>query len=256
MMDIRIACSLIGALAISAAACSSVPTDSSGYVVSNVSADAGATNASSKAAAAINTVTVCASTGPVACTQNSTAGTTGVWQNVMTTQIKTSNPADLFISPSLITGIYTSTTVTGNNTGSKSSATAQGGVQVRILVDGVPGTAFPDSTGDGVTFDQRIQTLSANLGNIFTSCFAAGGTTGTGCVLTPEQISLVLQTTSAHSFNFIALNVGAGTHTVTVQAQLDVSATGTNGGLASASALYGLGSLTVDSVRLVNSFSL
>ncbi len=42
---------------------------------------------------------------------------------------------------------------------------------------------------------------------------------------------------------------------MTVQAQLDVSATGTNGGLASASALYGLGSLTIDAVRRVNGFS-
>jgi hypothetical protein len=173
----------------------------------------------------------------------------------MAAQIKTSSVADLFIGPSLVTGIYTSTTVTGNNTGSKSSATAMGGVQVRVLVDGVPGVAFPDSTGEGVTFDQRIQTLSANLGNVFTSCFANGGTTATGCTLTPEQITLVLQTTSAHSFNFVALNVGTGTHTVKIQAQLNTSATGTNGGLASAYALYGLGSLTIDSVRLVNSFS-
>jgi hypothetical protein len=36
---------------------------------------------------------------------------------------------------------------------------------------------------------------------------------------------------------------------------LDTSAAGTNGGLASAYALYGLGSMQVDSVRLVNSFS-
>jgi len=47
-----------------------------------------------------------------------------------------------------------------------------------------------------VTFDQRIQTPTANLGNVFTSCFAMGGTTGTGCTLTPEQITLVLQTAS------------------------------------------------------------
>lgn len=231
-----------------------VPTDQNGYVLSSA-ATSGSTNASAKAVAAINTVSVCAASGGVPCTANSTAGTVGVWQDVMAAQIKTSSVADLFIGPSLVTGIYTSTTVTGNNTGSKSSATAMGGVQVRVLVDGVPGVAFPDSTGEGVTFDQRIQTLSANLGNVFTSCFANGGTTATGCTLTPEQITLVLQTTSAHSFNFVALNVGTGTHTVKIQAQLNTSATGTNGGLASAYALYGLGSLTIDSVRLVNSFS-
>lgn len=234
-------------------------TDQNGFIQSAVSngttSGNTSTNSSAKAVAAINTVTVCASAGGAPCTENSSAGTVGVWQNVMSAQIKTSSPADLFISPSLVTGIYTSTTVTGNNTGSKSSATAMGGIQVRVLIDGVPGNAYPDTTGDGVTFEQRIQTLSANLGNVFTSCFADGGTTATGCTLTPEQITLVLQTTSAHSFNFIALNVGSGTHTVTVQAQLNTSATGTNGGLASAYALYGLGSLTVDSVRMVNNFS-
>lgn len=230
-------------------------TDENGFVQSASTSNNTSTNSSAKAVAAINTITVCSSTGGAPCIANSATGAEGVWQNVMSASIKTSSVADLFITPSLVTGIYTSTTVTGNNTGSKSTATAMGGIQVRVLVDGVPGSTFPDSTGDGVTFDQRIQTLSANLGNVFTSCFANGGTTGTGCTLTPEQITLVLQTTSAHSFGFIALNVGTGTHTVTVQAMLDTSASGTNGGLASASALYGLGSLQVDSVRMVNNFS-
>src|SRR5262249_24379634 len=158
----------------------------------------------SKASAAINTVTVCANNSSAPCVS---AGTTpqGVWQNVMSTTIKTSSVADLFVDASLVTGLFTSTTVKGNGSGSTSSATAMGGVQVRVLLDGKPALAFPDITGAGVTFDQRIQTLTANLGNIFTDCFANGGT---GCTLTPEQITLALDTTSAHSFNFILLNVG------------------------------------------------
>ena len=79
---------------------------------------------------------------------------------------------------------------------------------------------------------------------------------GTGCELTPEQITLVLDTTSAHTFNFILVNVGTGVHTVTVQARVNSDSTNvTNGGVAVSNAMYGLGSLTVDSVRLVNSFS-
>jgi hypothetical protein len=208
---------------------------------------------SAKATAAIHTVTVCANTSSATCTGGNTVPT-GVWQDVMAASIKTSSVADLFIDTSLVTGLFTSTTVKGNGNGSTSSATAMGGVQVRVLIDGKPALAFPDSTGDGVTFDQRIQTLTANLGNIFTDCFAQGGTTGTGCTLTPEQITLALDTTSAHSFNFIALNVGTGNHTVKIQAQVNTSATGTNGGVAVSNALYGLGSLTIESVRLVNSF--
>lgn len=216
-------------------------------------APAWAQTASSKATAAISTVTVCANNSSAPCLSSS--GTpTGMWQDVMTTTIKTSSIADLFIDASLVTGLYTSTTVKGNNNGSTSTATAMSGVQVRVLLDGNPALAYPDTTGSGVTFDQRVQTLSANLGNIFTSCFAMGGTTGTGCTLTPEQITLALDTTSAHSFNFIMLNVGSGTHTLKVQAEVNTSATGSNGGVAVSNALYGLGSVTIETVRLVNSF--
>jgi hypothetical protein len=161
-----------------------------------------------------------------------------------------------------VTGLYTSTQVKGNGTGSTSSATAMGSVEVRVVLDPtfdsngnlVSGTfAQPDKTGSGVIFDQRVQTLTANLGYIFTDCFAQGGT---DCTLTPEQITLALDTTSAHSFNFILLNVGTGTHKVALQARIASNSANTSGGgVAISNALYGLGSLTIESVRLVNSFS-
>ncbi|TMB03829.1 MAG: hypothetical protein E6J70_04710, partial [Deltaproteobacteria bacterium] len=119
---------------------------------------------SSKAVAAINAVSVSC---PSSSTTTKTSCSTG-WVNVMSAQIKTSNVADLFVSPSLVTGLFTSTQVKGNGSGSTSSATSMGGVQVRVLLDGRPGFAYPDTSGDGVTFDQRIQTLTANLGFIFT----------------------------------------------------------------------------------------
>ena len=221
---------------------------------------------SSKATAQITTVTVCANSNNLApCVlAGSQTIPTGVWHNIMSTTIKTSNVADLFVDTSLVTGLYTSTQVKGNGNGSTSTASAMGGVQVRAVMDPqvdssgnvVGGTyAYPDDHGTGVTFDQRIQTLTANLGNIFTDCFANGGNTGTGCTLTQEQITLALDTTSAHSYNFILLNVGTGTHTLLIQAQVNTNATGSNGGLAISNAMFGLGSVTVESVRLVNSFS-
>lgn len=214
----------------------------------------------SKAAAQISTVTVCANTNSAQAANPCTdAANNGVWLPVMTTQIKTSNVADLFVDASLVTGLYTSTSVKGNNTGSTSTAVAEGTVKVRVVLD--PDTAgvaygLPDAAGNGVVFDQRIQSLSANLGNIFTSQCAASSTT---CTLTPEQITLVLDTSAAHSFNFILPNVGTGTHTVEVQAEVDTNNTSifsnTNGGVSASNAIFGLGSLTVDSVRLVNSFN-
>ena len=221
---------------------------------------------SSKATAQITTITVCANSNSMAqcVAPNSQNIPTGVWHNIMTTSIKTSNVADLFVDTSLVTGLYTSTQVKGNGNGSTSTASAMGGVQVRVVLDPqfdgsgnvVGGTyAYPDDQGTGVTFDQRIQTLSANLGNIFTDCFANGGNTGTGCTLTQEQITLALETSSAHSYNFILVNVGTGTHTLLIQAQVNTSATGTNGGVSISNAMFGLGSVTVESVRFVNSFS-
>ncbi|UQA54792.1 hypothetical protein [Polyangium aurulentum] len=204
-----------------------------------------------KAAASLSKVTVCGVGGP-----SCLAGTqvqNGVWQDVMSSSIKTANITDLFIDVSMVTGLYTSTTVKGNNTGTESSAVAMGGVKVRVLLDGQPALTFPDR-GDGITFDQRVQTLTAKLGNIFTDCFAQGGNTGTGCTLDPQELSLALDTTSAHSFNYILLNVGPGMHTVTVQAMVNTRASGNDGGTAVANAIYGMGTMTVDAVALTNSF--
>ena len=71
--------------------------------------------------------------------------------------------------------------------------------------------------------------------------------------------TLVLDTTSAHTFNFVLPNVGTGTHLLTVQAQISTDNTSifsnSNGGVSASNALFGLGSLTVDAVRLVNSFT-
>jgi hypothetical protein len=211
-------------------------------------------SASSKAAAAISTVTVCANGNSAPCTTADVVPQ-GVWQDVMKTTIKTSNVSDLFVDASMVTGLYTYTAVKGNNTGSQSTARAMGGVKVRVVIDGTPGRSYPDTTGDGITFNQRIQTMTANLGNIFTDCFAQGGTTGTGCTLTPAELSLALDTTSAHSFGFILPNVGSGMHTVTVQAQVNTDATGENGGVAISNALYGMSSVVIEATRMVNSFS-
>ena len=204
-----------------------------------------------KAAAALSTVTTCGVGGPSCLT--GTQVPNGVWQDVMSSSIKTANITDLFVDVSMVTGLYTSTSVKGNNTGSESTAVAMGGVKVRVLLDGQPALTFPDR-GDGITFDQRVQTMTAKLGNLFTDCFAQGGTTGTGCTLDPQELALALDTTSAHSFNYILLNVGSGMHTVTVQAMVNTRASGENGGVGIANAIYGMGTMTVDAVNLTNSF--
>jgi hypothetical protein len=206
----------------------------------------------------------------------------GQWFTVMNSSLRTSNTTDLFISPSLVTGLYTDTQVKGNSTTSQTAA-ATGSVAVRVLIDctncaavGAPQAALavfttagqPDPLGTGIVFDARIQQLSATLGSVITTdCIAAVNT------CTPEQIDLILSTTSAHSFNYILTNVGSGVHTITVQARLDVGQVCTNNnpngtggvtcsnavnttlGSSIAAALFGVGSVIVQPVHLAPGFS-
>jgi hypothetical protein len=220
----------------------------------------------------------------------------GEWFTVMTAYLKASQTEDFFISPSLVTGLYTNTQVKGNTTTATSqTASASGVVSVRVLLDcsncaaagnsqGTMTAVYraagqPDPDGNGVVFDARIQQLTATLGQAITSSCLSLITLATTCPV--EQIDLILSTASAHTFNFILLNVGAtGTasqgngHSVTVQAKLDVGQVCTSGlngsgpvvcdnsvntaGTQSSSiaaALFGLGSLTVVPVHLSPDFS-
>ena len=193
--------------------------------------------------------------------------------SIMHTSLATNQAASFIVSPSLVTGLYTSTTVKSNG-GSASSATSTGYVNVTVVMDsgltaagklwdGKTGTvAFPfttvNATGGtfpGVTFDSRTQTLTATLGQAITSsCLVSGSIATCGA----EQITLMLSTTSAHSFYLILPNVGVGPHTIDVIAQVSpetLNMMGTDGSSSSSAACYGAGSVVVDSVRLGNGFS-
>jgi hypothetical protein len=219
------------------------------FVLTGLATFCSAQTASSKQTASISTVSVagCGSNSgisPLPCVSS--------WVNLTPPlTVKTSNSTSLFVDVSSVIGLYTSTQVKGNNTGATSSATAQAGVRVRVLLDGTV-YAFPDAAGSGITFDNRVQTLTANLGNIFTSACAASPST---CTLTPEQITLILDTSSAHAFNFVLLSVGSGAHTVQIQVQSDTQSTAATGGVAISNAAYGPASVTIDVVRLVHDFS-
>ena len=99
-----------------------------------------------------------------------------------------------------------------------------------------------------VTFDKRRQELWASLGGVL-DCADSNGDgviSFEECELTDEEIGLVLETKAAHSFNFLAFNIGSGSHTVEAYARLSRNGevvTGT--GAASANASLGKGTLTV-----------
>jgi hypothetical protein len=241
---------------------------------------AGAQTASSKAVAAVNTAVGCTvtntsniGTAPMSC-HDIFSGTPVVvtpdnFVPVMDATVKVSNSESLFVSTSIVTGLYTSTT-TKTKTGSTSTATGTGGVYERaVLLDGSGNTvavAFPVAActstvlgcqsignGFGVTLDSRVQTLTQSLSDCVVNI---GTTVGAGSCSFTSTIGLILQTTSAHSFDFIFPNVGVGTYSVEIQMAVNSDAQVVSGsGSAVGAAAFGLGSVTVDVVRLVHDFS-
>ena len=171
------------------------------------------------------------------------------WTTVMSGQIHTATPKDLLIGVSLETSLLTDTLVKSSG-GVKDTSTAEAGIEVKVLVDG------QEAAPGVVIFDKRKQQLSATLGGYYTNCTDANldGITDvlTECSLAQEEIDLLLDTTAAHHFNFIQANLGQGTHAVVVKSKISNNTVFANG-TASASALLGNGSLSVEEVQAVNS---
>ena len=240
---------------------------------------------SSKATAAYNSAVGCsitATTGAWSCADVFSGAaklvTADNYVEVMGSTVKVSNSQSLFASTSLVTGLYTNTLVItkpsktsgGTNT---STATATGGVYLRaVLLDapngnpvmyGYPAAACNaavlgcSATGanSGVVLDSRIQTLSQSLSDCVVNV-TVSGLAGTGTCDFTSTIQLILQTTSAHGYNFIFPNVGVGTYYLSIQAAADSAAVVNTGtGSAVGGAAYGLGSVTIESVRMVHNFS-
>ncbi len=200
--------------------------------------------------------------------------------DVMTATMKVSNSQSLFVSPSLVTGLYTNTLVKSKpsttTTVVPSTAVAMGGIYLRaVLKDPATGSIVqigdpvnacqpdPDTgvlplgctaVGDdafGVVLDSRVQTLTQSISQCLVT---VGDTTGTCTFDLTTQ--LILQTTSAHTFNFIFPKVGVGVYKVVIQAAVDSSATVPSGsGSSVGGAAFGLGSVTIESVRMVHDFA-
>ena len=235
--------------------------------------------ASSKATAQISTLVKCtmstATTNdgsailPTSCTDLYTGASVtpeGQWVTIMSSQMKLSNSQSLFVTPSLVTGLYTQTR-TKTTTGSTSTAVAMGGVYLRAVL--TPANGGPDIVaapltacnpnvlgcvavdgGWGVMLDTRIQSLTQSLSD----CTVLVGDLSGTCSFT-SIIDLILNTTSSHSFGFIFPNVGQGTYTIKIKAAVGSSASVIGSGTAVGAAAFGLGSVSAESVRLIHDFS-
>ena len=197
------------------------------------------------------------------------------------------NKKDLFVDVSLQTGLYTDTVVRSKNAEKDIS---KANVRVEVMVQatpidnegmptGAPIIAHPNVivgyengdpvyNGGWVTFDYRMQALSATLQGVITeiTCELLPGDDGiygteddvVNCWidpedLEPEEIGLLLETMAAHSFNFILADLPVDTYLVEVKARV-ASGTELGGselGEAEANATIGLGSVTIEVVRMI-----
>lgn len=208
--------------------------------------------------------------------------------NLLSSTISTPNYKDLLIGVSLQSGLYTDTTVKGKH-GSYEEAGAEAAIKVHVDITGLdsygnPAKAYPEE----VVFAGRVQELSAVLGGVINSCSDSNDdgtiTVVDECDVGDEEIGLMLSTTSANHFNFVAPDLAPGDHTVTVQVTTLSSSEFTNGTYSSSTmtelectdaggvfdagtgectftttdneanswAMVDVGSLTVEQVRAVN----
>ena len=131
---------------------------------------------------------------------------------------------------SLETSILTDTTVASQG-GKTSSSSAMGSIivtpQIYQCLDSncntVSSTPAAPIVPSRVTFDERLQTLTANLLGL--GC-TANTVTGVITCTSPETIELLLSTTSAHSFNFL---VNGPLSSGVYQVQFGVQVSGTAG---------------------------
>lgn len=161
---------------------------------------------------------------------------------VLATELKNSGtPKDLVIGVSFETLLMTETVVKSKG-GNRSESVADAKIVMKVFVDGT--LANP---GD-VIFDRREQTLWASLGGVLdcTDLNGDGIVSFDECTLTDEEIGLALDTAQASTFNFLSYDIGSGSHTIEVWAQLYHNGQVVEGdGSAAASAMLGKGTVSV-----------
>jgi len=173
---------------------------------------------------------------------------------VFTTVVRTSESKELFIDVSLECGLTTNTKVMSKQL-ERALATAEAGVEVKVLVDGV------EAAPGVITFAKRKQTLIAEFAGFVNdysdSCFTYNEdgtkTINADCV-DEESLQLILDTMTANSFNFIASDLSSGDHTVEVLARVTYTAQDpeyTGADAPPTDAYLGKGSVTIETVRMI-----
>ncbi|NIN51547.1 MAG: hypothetical protein GTN80_00020 [Nitrososphaeria archaeon] len=171
---------------------------------------------------------------------------TSSWDPILYTKIKTAEQKDLVIQFTAECALLTDTKIKGKGNEEVSSMDTAS-VRVRVKIDGE--LAFPED----VTLCERMQTLKGKLSEWI---IETNETTGEPYLVeVSEEIELILNTTSANGFNFLAFNVGSGVHEVVLEADIYINDQPQEGVDESypTAAVIGDRTLVVDEIRLVQS---
>jgi len=170
--------------------------------------------------------------------------------------IKTANKKDLVIAFTSENTLITDTAVLGSKkAGLGDEDVASIVVWVEVDGDGEQDTgdeAFPGS----VTFAERVQYMDGRLSDITWTCnpYDPDVENPEDCVLElPEYVRLMLETTSANGFNYLALNMESGCHDIKVWATVELK----DGAIdevaeEDVAAIIGKRTLVIQEVRLIN----
>ncbi len=181
------------------------------------------------------------------------------WIPIMHAYIKAPNDKGFSAIVSLQSAICTFTEVKSKG-GAKDTAQATGRISVRVKFTDMEtndeGYAEPsegDDPNNGVTYSYRLQRLSATFQGLIEGCIDSEGNVDETC-LEPEVVSLLLETLTANSFNFYYGPTNSGVYKIEVQARAQSSADlfDTQQGSAKGEAYVGLGSMSLETVRLIH----
>ena len=147
--------------------------------------------------------------------------------------IHTAEQKDLIITVSSINTIITDTKLRGD-LGEEDSVV----IKVKVLVDDVE--AYPGE----VTFQSRRQMIGGHLSDIIHE--------DGGIIALPEEVQLILNTTTANSFTFYAEDMSAGTHEIMAVVTIELSDGSDEYAPESIAGIIGPRTMIVNEVRLAN----
>lgn len=124
-----------------------------------------------------------------------------------TMKVSSGSGVALVIRPSAVTGLLTTTSVSGKLGGGTVSGSAQAAVTFSVAVTPLSGQAPPTVTPSApVTYDDRFLQISTNLFNLLSVCTD----------LTPCQLDVSETSLSAHSYDFVVTGLSSGNYGITV----------------------------------------